>query len=268
MWKENILRKLLDEGKPTLGTHVITPWPGMFEVVGNSGAFDYVEYVAEYSDWDLPMIANIGRTMELFPKMSLMIKVEEQAKGFLTTRAVDAGFQSVLFTDIRSAEALKEAIRYIRAETPEDSGVHGSGSRRHSGGYGSDRDASKWPQYMREIVVVSMIEKPGAMEGLDAILDVEGLDMVQFGPGDYSVAVGMAGQARSPQIQDKQKEMIEKALKKGVPPRVEIAIADQAEPYIKMGVKHFCMGTDIATMSAWCKNQGTAIRGLVEKVFL
>lgn len=268
MWKENILRKLLNEGKPTIGTHIIAPWPGMFEIIGNSGAFDYVEYVAEYSDWDLPMIANIGRTMELFPKMSLMIKVEEQAKGFLTTRAVDAGFQSVLFTDIRSAEALRESIRYIRVETLEDGGIHGSGNRRHSGGYGAERDTSKWPQHMREIVVVSMIEKPGAMEDLDAILDIEGLDMVQFGPGDYSVSIGMAGQGRSAQVQDKHKEMIEKALKKGVAPRVEIGTADQAEPYIKMGVKHFCMGWDVATMSAWCKNQGTALRGLVEKVFL
>jgi len=268
MWKENILRKLLNEGKPTIGTHIIAPWPGMFEIIGNSGAFDYVEYVAENSDWDLPMIANIGRTMELFSKMSLMIKVEEQAKGFLTTRAVDAGFQSVLFTDIRSAEALRESIRYIRVETLEDGGIHGSGNRRHSGGYGAARDASKWPQYMREIVVVSMIEKPGAMEDLDAILDIEGLDMVQFGPSDYSVSIGMAGQGRSAQVQDKHKEMIEKALKKGVAPRVEISTADQAEPYIEMGVKHFCMGWDVDTMSAWCKNQGTALRGLVEKVFL
>lgn len=267
MWKENILRKLLNEGKPTIGTHIIAPWPGMFEIIGNSGAFDYVEYVAENSDWDLPMIANIGRTMELFSKMSLMIKVEEQAKGFLTTRAVDAGFQSVLFTDIRSAEALRESIRYIRVETLEDGGIHGSGNRRHSGGYGAARDASKWPQYMREIVVVSMIEKPGAMEDLDAILDIEGLDMVQFGPSDYSVSIGMAGQGRSAQVQDKHKEMIEKALKKGVAPRVEISTADQAEPYIEMGVKHFCMGWDVDTMSAWCKNQGTALRGLVEKVF-
>ena len=268
MWKENILRKLLNEGKPTIGTHIITPWPGMFEIIGNSGVFDYVEYVAENSDWDLPMIANIGRTMELFSKMSLMIKVEEQAKGFLTTRAVDAGFQSVLFTDIRSAEALRESIRYIRVETLEDGGLHGSGNRRHSGGYGAARDASKWPQYMREIVVVSMIEKPGAMEDLDAILDIEGLDMVQFGPSDYSVSIGMAGQGRSAQVQDKHKEMIEKALKKGVAPRVEISTVDQAEPYIEMGVKHFCMGWDVDIMSAWCKNQGTALRGLVEKAFL
>ena len=119
MRKANVLRKLLNEGKPTLGTHVITPWPGMFEVIGNSGVFNYIEYVAEYSTWTLPLLEDIGRTMELFPDMALMIKIEEQARGLLATRAIDAGFQSVIFTDIRSAEDVKECVRYIRAETPE-----------------------------------------------------------------------------------------------------------------------------------------------------
>jgi len=37
MRKENVLRRLLKEGKPSLGTHVVTPWAGMFEVIGNPG---------------------------------------------------------------------------------------------------------------------------------------------------------------------------------------------------------------------------------------
>jgi len=45
--KGNRLRELLNEGKPTLGTHVISPWPGIVEVVGHSGTFDYIEYVGE-----------------------------------------------------------------------------------------------------------------------------------------------------------------------------------------------------------------------------
>jgi len=43
--KRNRLRELLNEGRPTLGTHVITPWPGIVGVIGHSGAFDYIEYV-------------------------------------------------------------------------------------------------------------------------------------------------------------------------------------------------------------------------------
>ena len=36
----NRLREKLDRGEPTIGTHVLTPWPGMIEVIGRSGSFD------------------------------------------------------------------------------------------------------------------------------------------------------------------------------------------------------------------------------------
>jgi len=43
-----------------------------------------------------------------------------------------------------------------------------------------------------------MIEKKSAMQNLDEILSVEGVDMVQFGPSDYSISIGKPGQARHP----------------------------------------------------------------------
>ncbi len=258
MRKQNVLRKLLNEGKPTLGTHVITPWPGMFEVIGNSGVFNYIEYVAEYSTWTLPLLDDIGRTMELFPDMALMIKIEEQARGLLATRAIDAGFQSVIFTDIRSAEEVKEGIRYIRAETPEAGGLHGTNNRRHSGGYGGLRGGSAtidWVKEMNDVVVVVMIEKKGAMENLDEILSVKGVDMVQFGPSDYSISMGKPGQAGSLEMQQAEQEMVKRALKKGVAARVETGNPEEIKKYIEMGVRHFCIGTDLAVVSEWCKKQ-------------
>jgi 4-hydroxy-2-oxoheptanedioate aldolase len=258
MRKQNMLRKLLNEGKPTLGTHVITPWPGMFEVIGNSGIFNYIEYVAEYSPWTLPLLDDIGRTMELFPEMSLMIKIEEQARGLLATRAIDAGFQSVIFTDIRSAEDVKESIRFVRAETPDAGGLHGINNRRHSGGYGGIRGGSAtidWVKEMNDVVIVVMIEKKGAMENLEEILSVKGVDMVQFGPADYSTSIGKPGQARSPEIQRAEQDMVKRALKKGVAPRVETSDLEEEKTYIEMGVRHFCVGTDLGVLSDWCKQQ-------------
>jgi len=134
--KNNMLRQLLNKGKPTLGTHVIVPWPGIVEVVGHSGAFDYVEYVGEYSPFSLEQMANFGRAIELFPNMSAMMKVEEQTRGFIAARAIDAGIQNVLFTDCRSAAEVKECVGFVRSETPEAGGVHGYGMRL-STGYGS-----------------------------------------------------------------------------------------------------------------------------------
>ncbi|MEE8414477.1 MAG: hypothetical protein V3R96_07990, partial [Dehalococcoidales bacterium] len=85
--KKNRLRELLNQGKPTLGTHVIIPWPGIVEIIGSSGAFDYIEYVGEYSSFSLEQMDNFGRAIELFPEMSAMMKVEEQTRGFIATRA-------------------------------------------------------------------------------------------------------------------------------------------------------------------------------------
>ncbi len=261
--KKNVLREMLEEGKPTVGTHVLSPWPGIIELIGKSGAFDYIEYVGEYSPFSIDQLENIGRTLELFGEMSSMMKVEEQTRGFIAARSIDAGIQNVLFTDIRSADEAKECIKYVRAETPEDGGVHGVSMRRGPDYYvyGS---LQEWVKAMKDVVIAFMIEKKDAMENLDEILEVEGVDMVQFGPADYSVSIGMTGQMQSQEVQNAQKEMIKKALAKGVHPRVEIGGFEEAKPWIDLGVKHFCIGWDITTIAGWCKAQAEGMKDLLK----
>ena len=257
--KRNKLRELLNEGKPTLGTHVIIPWPRIVEVIGHSGAFDYIEYVGEYSTFTLEQLENFGRAIELFPNMSSMMKVEEQTRGFIATRAIDAGIQNVLFTDCRSAEDVRECIRLVRSETPEAGGVHGAGSRRIMLG----SNPAEWVKAMDDAVIAIMIEKKSAMDNLEEILSVKHVDMVQFGPSDYSVSIGKVGQAGSPEVQKIQRDMIELALKKGVAPRVEIRSFEQAKPFIEIGVRHFCIGWDTNIISSWCQRQAEGIQKIL-----
>ena len=261
--KKNRLRELLNEGKPTLGTHVISTWPGIVEVIGQTGAFDYIEYVGEYSSFSLEQMDNFGRAIELFPDMSAMMKVEEQTRGFIAARAIDSGIQNVLFTDCRSAEDARECIRYVRAETPESGGVHGYGMRRSTGyGYGSQVD--DWTKAMDEVVIAIMIEKKGAIENLEEILSVEGVDMVQFGPVDYSISIGKPGQVQSPDVQEAHKHMIEMALKMDVAPRVEIGGFEQANPFVELGVRHFCIGWDTNIIAHWCRQQAQGMAELLK----
>ncbi|MFC2025451.1 HpcH/HpaI aldolase/citrate lyase family protein [Chloroflexota bacterium] len=265
--KRNRLRELLNESKPTLGTHVLSTWPGIVEVIGHSGAFDYIEYVGEYSPFSLEQMDNFGRAIELFPNMSAMMKVEEQTRGFIAARAIDSGIQNVLFTDCRSAEDVRECIRFVRSETPEAGGIHGYGMRRSTGygstGYGGGSALEEWTKAMDEVVIAIMVEKKGAIENLGEILSVEGVDMVQFGPSDYSISIGKPGQTQSPEVQRAHRDMIELALKKGVAPRVEIASFEQAKPFVEMGVRHFCIGWDTRVMSQWCQQQAEGMRELL-----
>ncbi|MEM9409278.1 MAG: aldolase/citrate lyase family protein [Acidobacteriota bacterium] len=260
--RPNLLRQKLDEGLPTVGTHVLIPWPGIVEIVGRTGSFDYVEFVGEYATWSLDLFDNLGRALDLFPEMSSMMKVEEQSKGFIATRALDAGFQSVLFTDVRSADDARECVRLVRPETPEAGGTHGVGMRRIAG-YGASGNAAAWVDAMNDVVVALMIEKTGAMEMLDEILAVPGIDMVQFGPADYSITVGKPGDRAA--VADVEKRMIEKALEAGVHPRIEVRSFGQAEPYLPLGVRHLCVGWDTIALAAWAKEQSDGARRLLER---
>jgi 2-keto-3-deoxy-L-rhamnonate aldolase RhmA len=261
--KKNRLRQLLKEGKPTLGTHVLSTWPGIVEVIGQTGAFDYIEYVGEYSSFSLEQLDNFGRAIELFPDMSAMMKVEEQTRGFIAARAIDSGIQNVLFTDCRSADDVRECISYVRAETPESGGVHGYGMRR-STGYGYGSQVADWKQAMDEVVIAIMIEKKGAIDNLEEILSVRGVDMVQFGPVDYSISIGKPGQTQIAEVQEAHRYMIETALKKGVAPRVEIGGFEQTKPYVGMGVRHFCIGWDTNIIAQWCRQQAAGMAALLK----
>jgi 4-hydroxy-2-oxoheptanedioate aldolase len=259
--KPNKFRELLKAGKPTLATHLHSTWPGMVEAVGYTGVFDYIEFVCEYAPFDLYALDNICRACELFG-MGAMIKVDQSLNTFLAQRGIGAGFQSVLFADSRTAEDVRLAIRACRPETPEGKGRNGVATRRMAYmGYG---DSPAYVQALQDIVVGIMIEKKGAVEALDEILEVPGIDMIQWGPGDYSMSIGRPGQGKSPDIKAIEKRVIDASMKKGIPPRAEIATPDQAKYYLDMGIRHFCMGTDLLTLHQWMKDNGEEMRKALE----
>ncbi|MDA0746752.1 MAG: aldolase/citrate lyase family protein [bacterium] len=253
----------MNEGKPSLGTHVHSPWPSVMEFVGQSGMFDYVEYVAEYAPYDLHTFEHIARAIELFDGMTSMIKVEQEPRGHLASRALGAGIQNILFADLRTVEDAEESVRAVRAETPETSGWHGASMRRAMR-FGKDAASPGFVQAMEDVVVAVMIEKAPAVENLEALLSVKGVDMVQFGPADYSMSLGYPGEFGHPKVKEAEKYVIETSLKMGVAPRAEIGSPDQAKRYLDMGVKHFCLGTDVSILMQWFQKEGEAMRKVLE----
>ncbi len=259
--RPNKFRELLNAGKPTLGTHIHTTWPSIVEAIGHTGMYDYVEFVAEYGPFDLYALDDLCRAAELH-NMGSMIKVDQEPRSFIAQRAIGSGFGSVLFADCQSVEDVKECVRITRADTPEDGGTYGVATRRFSYmGYGGSPD---YVQALRDIVVVIMIEKRGTVENLEEVLSVEGVDMIQWGGADYSMSVGMAGQRGSPEIKAAERKVFETAIKMGVPPRAELGSADQAKYYLDLGVRHFCIGTDVSILFNWWKEHGDNLRKALE----
>jgi 4-hydroxy-2-oxoheptanedioate aldolase len=186
-----------------------------------------------------------------------MIKIDQEPRTYLAGRAIGSGIQNLLFADIRSVEDTREAVAAARAETPQTKGYVGAAMRRDVG-YLLTCASQIYVDQLEDGVVALMIEKQSAVENLEAILSVPGVDMIQFGPADYSMSIGIPGQWTHPRTREAEKYVIETSLKMGIPPRVELADFRDADRYLRMGVKHFCVGWDIDVIHKYCKDQGAA----------
>jgi 4-hydroxy-2-oxoheptanedioate aldolase len=264
--RRNLLREKLNAGKPTVGTHILSAWPSLVELIGHSKQYDYVEFTAEYAPFDLHDLDNLGRAFEL-SGLGGMIKIEQTQYTHQAMRAIGAGFQSVLFADIRTVEDAKTAVNAVRAETTMTKGVRGRGLL----GVGMRRDVGivrqgGTPAYvdaLNEVVVAVMVEKKSCVDNLDAILSVPGIDMVQFGASDFSMSIGKTGQYSHPDVLAAETRTIQTALKKGLHPRIELRDPSQAGRYLEMGVKHFCIGWDVRILADWWDTKGAEMRKLL-----
>ena len=127
---------------------------------------------------------------------------------------------------------------------PEHGGLVGVKLRRPAlGGY----DATGYLDDLKSVLFLIMIEKDIAVDNLDAILSKakeRGTDMTQWGPSDFGFSRGQPELENGPEIRTFEELVIRKSIEYGVPPRIEIGSVEDAQRYIDLGVRHFCIGWD------------------------
>jgi len=262
--RPNSLRQRLDAGEPSLGTHILSCWPTLVELIGQADAYDYVEFTAEYGPFTMHDLDNLGRALEL-AGLAGMIKIEQTQWTHQAMRAIGSGFQCVLFADVRAVADARACVAAVRAETPaprRGQGLLGVGMRRD---VGTIREAGTlaYVEALDDAVVAIMVEKRQCVEDLDAILSVPGIDMVQFGPADYAMSIGRAGEFSHPDVRKAEQKTIETALKMGIHPRAEISEPSEADRYVELGVRHFCIGWDVDILDSYWRTRGQAMRELL-----
>ena len=256
---ENKLRKLLNAGKPTIGTHIGLANPLVTELVGLSGFFDYIEFAGEYHSYTDYDLTNIARTAEMYD-MSTMIKIDQSPRVAIAERALGvAGIQNMLFADLRTVEDAKQCVAAIRCD-PD--GIGGARFGRIMSKIGNLQD---WVQYCNDVVIAVMIEKKPAVDHLEDLLSVDGIDMVQWGPADFSVSSGIPGQWNHPKMKEAELKVIKTALKMDIRPRIECSI-ENMQKYIDLGCRDFCIGMDTGILRNWFKTSGKKIRDTLAQI--
>lgn len=261
MMKENKLRMLLDQGKPSISTRMWSTWPGYLESLGNIGGFDYFEFVAEYVAFSQEKLENLARTAELY-NMGSMVKIDFMNRGYVAQRAIAAGFQSILFSDHHTAEEVRETIAMVKPEGPGRDGKFGYPNARFIG-MQSHISCLDHVKRLDQIVLCFMIEKESAVNEIEEICQIPGVDMITFGANDYCITRGWNPAEHKAEWREAERYVFECALKHGVQPRAHIDSADEMPYYLDMGIRHFCVGDQMKVLKNFWTAQKAQIKTLL-----
>lgn len=256
--RENKLRRILNEGGTSVSTRLWSTWPVYTEVLGVSGNFDYMEFVAEYAPFSQADLENMARAAELYD-MGSMIKVDFQNRGYVAQKAVASGFQAVNFADHSTPEEVEESIRMLRPYVTGTEGRYGCPNRRFIG-RPEGVTQLEHIQRLREIVLCFMIEKQEAVDRIEEICSVPGIDMVQFGPSDYCMSRGWNRAGHEEDYKAAERKVIRTALEHGIQPRCEIGSPEEARYYMDLGVRHFSLGDQMTVLKSFWNREGARMR--------
>lgn len=255
--RDNRLRAALEGAGTVIGTHLFLDSPTVVETAAQTGSLDYVEFLAEYAPYDLTSLENFCRAAELHG-VGTLIKVDYESRRYWAQRAVGAGFEGVLFADGRSADDVRGFVASVRPDTPGAGGSYGVAARRHARSeYGGS------PAYVRslnDVVVGVMIEKREAVEAIDEILEVPGIDFIQWGPADYAMSTGIPGEVSHSSVTSAERRVLKACQAAGVAARAEISTPAEAAPYLEFGVRHFCIGYDLVAIQNAVRDAAGALR--------
>jgi 2-dehydro-3-deoxyglucarate aldolase len=179
------LRTRLRAGGTTIGSWIQIPHPSVAEIMGQAG-YDWVALDLEHGAIGLQQIPDLCRALELggtLPLARLACGLPKDCK-----QALDAGAGGVIVPMIESAEQLTAVRDCCRWPPAGNRGVGFSRANLFGKHFDAYREEAQAP------LLVAMIEHIRAVENLEAILQVAGLDAVLIGPYDLSASMGMTAQ--------------------------------------------------------------------------
>jgi 2-dehydro-3-deoxyglucarate aldolase len=241
MPNNELLRKL------TIGSWIQMGHPAIAEIMASAG-FDWLVVDLEHSAITLREAEDLIRVIDLkgvVPLVRLSSNNPEQIK-----RVMDAGSHGVIIPMVNSPEEAAAAVASVKYPAV---GRRSFGLARAQGYGARFEDYLAW-QRDHSLVIVQ-IEHINAVNCLESILSVEGVDAYFVGPYDLSGSLGIPGQFDHPEFLEAMDRIAETAKKCEIPGGVHIVEPDveQLKKSIKQGNQFIAYGADIRMLDSVCR---------------
>ena len=238
--RENKVKAALKAGKPVVGT-MITEFrtPEIARILASSG-FDFVFIDTEHAAFDLETVTDIirvGRAVGLV----CLVRVPD-AEYHLIARALDIGAEGLLVPRVESREQVESIVRWAKYPPM---GVRGFGVRGIISNY-RKAGVKEWIQELNEnTVVVIQIEKRKAIECIDDLVSVNGVDAALIGPYDLSISLGVPGEFDSAILNEAIQKVVDACKRHGVASGTHLREMDSLLFWMDRGMRLLTFSSDV-----------------------
>ena len=238
----NPFKQALKQGRRQIGLWQSMASPLTAEICAGAG-FDWLLFDGEHAPNDVPSMLAQLQAVESYPTHA--IARPPIGDVVLIKQYLDLGFQTLLIPLVDTAEQAGQMVRAMRYPPDGIRGV-GAGSARVARwnrveNYFQDADA--------QMCLLVQAETRRAIENLEAIAAVDGVDGIFIGPADLSASLGHRGNAAHPEVQSVIEDAILRIAKAGKAAGILTSNNDLAQRYLELGASFVAVGTDVGILA-------------------
>ena len=240
MRRSRVLEKLR-AGKMVCATKLNTMDPRVAEIAAMCG-FDVLWYCMEHVATDWVTIENVIRAAKIYD-VDVMVRVEKGSySDYIRPFELDAA--GIMVPHVMSYD---EALQIVKTTRFHPVGRRPIDGGNQDGGYCSIPVDEYIAQANRERFVCIQIEDPEPLDDLDKIAQVDGIDIILFGPADFSQGIGAPGDTSHPKVVETRKRIAEVCKKYGKFAATTGGVATAAE-FKKLGFQFLSAGADVVAL--------------------
>ncbi|UYV38749.1 HpcH/HpaI aldolase/citrate lyase family protein [Rhodobacteraceae bacterium D3-12] len=234
----NRFKHALSDGKVQIGCWAAFADGYAAEIMATTG-FDWLVIDGEHAPNDLQTISQqIGALKHTDTEAVVRLPIGNE---WLMKQVLDAGCQTVLVPLVETAEQAAHLARAMRYPPYGIRGMGGSGAR--ATGFNAI------PDYVTtandQVCLLVQVETAAAMDNLDDILKVDGVDGVFIGPADLSADMGHPGNPGHPDVVEAIRTGLGKIAASDKAAGILALNDDVAQNYLKWGAQFLAVGMDV-----------------------
>ena len=229
------------------------------KIMATSG-YDWLFIDMEHNSMDIDIASQISVAAQ-DAGITPIVRVPDFAHHH-ATRVLDCGAMGVVFPHVDNADIAKKLVSYC---------LYPPKGHRSMTGVLPQLDFKQQPIadvasiINKNMLIVIMLESPEAIDNVDSIAAVDGVDVILIGTNDLCMEMGIPGDYSNPKVKDAYTKVIETCKKYGKTPGMGGVYNEELmSEYIKMGMRFILSGSDLSFMMQSASQRSNKLRSFLK----